>query len=145
ITRSHWEDFRAVAGDPDRPRVLLIRAGKPAAIPWIEKNFPAKPMAFKSKVDPVVGLLFARTRAERDNALAAGHLVLDRLRDAAGMPRHTALPAFVGEGRDPRGQPVRKVFNKAEHPWAQEALIVDSTSLKPFTSDYDLAAVIDPS
>src|SRR5205807_2567097 len=146
ITDSHWQDFCWVACQFGW--ILLVRSGKQAAIPWIKANFPAKPLAFKSKVDPHVGLLFARTEAERQNVFAHGHYVLasSGLQVDKGSPSNPVKKVYVAEDGEAAVVTRRSKaqFNSLDHPWAQDDLIVDSETLKPFTSDYDLGAVIDP-
>jgi hypothetical protein len=87
ITRRHWTEFANYAAA--RGIFLFVRGGKEAAIPWIERNFPGKPLSLSFlKVDPRAGLLFARTPSD------------------------------------------------------QADLVIDGIRIKPFTSDYDLAAIV---
>ena len=39
---------------------FAFRAGKKAAVRWIEQGFPAKPLTLKCRVDPQVGLVDTR-------------------------------------------------------------------------------------
>ena len=108
---------------------LFVRGGKPAAIPWIERGFPGKPLELKIKVDPQSGLLLARDAREREAVFRARHLVLAR------GPR--GLQAV-----DERGQPLGGRTVPAAERWAVEGAVVDRLSGQPFTSDYDIAAVV---
>lgn len=60
-------------------RVMIrVRGGKAAAIPWIERGFPGKPLELKIKVEPRTGLLFAHSAV-----VPAGDF--DYVRDVAGV------------------------------------------------------------
>ena len=127
---AHWQTiltFAAVRG-----YVLAFRAGKKAAVPWIEHGFPAKPLTLKCKVDPRVGLLIAVRPTDREDAERAGYPVLV----AAGVGDFVAKlgtrEAFGGQR-----------FTRAAAPWVQAHLVMDPTTRLPLTSDYDLAAIVD--
>jgi hypothetical protein len=146
ITWRHWQ----ILADYARSRkcVLCIRCGKRAAVPWIERGFPAKSLDFKEcKVDPHVGLLRARTVAERSEAARRGYPVLE-----AASTDPAEFVAKLG-GRD-AFEGAR--FNASNHGWLRLALrrlpsrkpedlklIIDPHRGLPITSDYDLAAIVD--
>jgi hypothetical protein len=105
-----------------------VRGGKEASIPWIERGFPGKPLALKTKVDPALGLLVARDAHDRAQAQEAGHFVVTRGGTGlqlAGARATASLPSG----------PMMAV-------WAREGVVVDGVRRMPFTSDYDLAAVL---
>jgi hypothetical protein len=126
IASAHWEQFRSYAHD--HQLFILVRGGKDASIPWIERGFPGKPLTLKTKVDPALGLLVARDSYERKQALDAGHLVIART--AAGLQ-------LVGA----RGAGSALPMSATMHRWAHDGVVVDGMKKLPFTSDYDLAAV----
>lgn len=129
---AHWHAISAWARN--RGYVLAFRAGKRAAVRWIEQGFPAKPLALKCKVDPRVGLLLAHEADDRAQAERAGYPVLEPVgaAGAAFVARVGAKEAFGGYR-----------FTPAREPWAQARLVMDPASKRPITSDYDLAAVVD--
>jgi hypothetical protein len=128
----HWQVFMAFARF--HGYVICVRAGKRSAVPWIELGFPAKPLALKCKVDRAIGLLVARTHADREDARQAGFPVLDRVPGNASefVARLGAEVAMGGER-----------FNRMVDRWAQSDLVIDPDCGLPITSDYDLAAIID--
>jgi hypothetical protein len=106
---------------------LFVRGGKQSAIPWIEARFPGKPMELGFlKVEPRTGLLWATSSDER-RVFQAGHLVLHRSRTGYRAVGANGMPASTREYRDS---------------WAGAGVVIDARSGLPFTSDYDLAAVI---
>lgn len=121
----HWQ---IVAGYAiESRRVICIRGGKHAAVRWIREGLPGKPLNLSNiKVHEVHGLLIAANEADRTLALEGGHLVL--------VERDGRL---VATGRD--GE--QSVNLKSD--WAHPGLVLDATLKLPFTSDYDLAAIID--
>ena len=125
IALRHWTRFASCA---ERNRLFLfVRGGKPTAIPWIELGFPGKPMELGFlKVEPRTGLLWATSAAERTRVFGTGNLVLDRVA--------SALRA-VG----PSGPAGPRVYTQ---PWAGAGVVIERQYGLPFTSDYDLAAVI---
>lgn len=121
----HWQIVAGYA--TESRRVICIRGGKRAAVRWIKEGLPGKPLNLSSiKVDEDNGLLFAKDEADRTLARDAGHLVLE---NADGR-----LVA-VGKGGE------QSVSLRPE--WEHPGLILDATLKLPFTSDYDLAAIID--
>lgn len=142
ITPGHWEVFRRVAGreiDGKGPWIILVRGGKERCIPWIERGFPAKPAVFdKIKVDPTLGLLRAVDDFQRKIVWAAGHYLLDgspssfkvRTSEFDSKPIESLVP------RNLKGDCHFKI-------WQQQGLVLDHSSCLPFTSDYDIAAIID--
>jgi hypothetical protein len=131
ITRDHWRVVSEFAAD--RGYVIALRTGKKAAVRWIDKRFPGKPLSLKIKVDREVGLLIARDAAERAAAWRAGYAVLEKSGPAEFVAR-------LDGGRDAfRGDR----FSRVRHPWAQDGLVMDPKVRLPLTSDYDLAAVVD--
>ncbi len=144
VTRRHWVTLAHYA--QARRYILGVRAGKPAALPWIEHDFPAKPMHFKKcKVGRAVGLLFARRADERIEAQRAGYPLLEAVPGTAGV--------FIArlEGEAPL---LDARFSLPSHPWLRVAsglasrgsldgLVLHPLRRLPVTSDYDLAAVID--
>jgi hypothetical protein len=127
---AHWQTIRTFAAA--RGYVLAFRAGKKAAVPWIEHGFPAKPLTLKCKVDPRVGLLMAVRPTDHEDAERAGYPVLV----AAGVDGFVAKlgtrEAFGGQR-----------FTRVSAPWAQADVVMDPTTRRPITSDYDLAAIVD--
>ena len=126
IARAHWDALRDYAAS--RALFIYVRGGKEASIPWIERGFPGKPLALKAKVDPTLGLLVARDAHDRAQAHDAGHFVVTRGGaglQLAGARTTTSLPSG----------PMMAV-------WAREGVVVDGARRMPFTSDYDLAAVL---
>lgn len=127
IAPRHWV---AILDYVRRERLyLFIRGGKRAAIPWIERGFPGKPLELKIKVDPQTGLLLARDGKDRDAVFRARHLLLTR--------RPQGFQAV-----DERGTPVGGRTLAASERHAVEGAVVDRASGLPFTSDYDIAAAL---
>lgn len=127
ITEHHWPAIAAYAAH--HRLYIFIRGGKAASIPWIELGFPGKPMTLKFGVDAAKGLLVARSAAERNQVLEAGHLLLVKTPQgwrAAGGHARVTLP----------------LSHPVSDRWAEEGIVVDRATLLPFTSDYDLSAVI---
>jgi len=133
IATAHWEIIRRVSAA--NRHIYVIRSGKSRAIPWIEKNFPGKPKELSAfKVNADTGLL----EAPRDRwsvVFAAGHLVLDQ---AGGG--NWKLVGGGGSARQPQGDPAR-MGEWRRH--AKPGLVIHGESRLPFTSDYDLGAVLD--
>ena len=133
IAGAHWDLIRGVAAA--KRHIYVIRAGKARAIPWIEKNFPGKPRELSAfKVNPNTGLL----EAPRDRwsvVFAAGHLVLDQ---AGGG--NWKLVSGRGSAHQTTEAPAR-IDTWRRH--AKPGLVIQRESRLPFTSDYDLGAVLD--
>ena len=142
IAYHHWCSICEVATAMNR--IIMIRGGKRSAIQWIERNFPGKPMALGFiHVDPEKGLLFARTDEEKQRVFAAGYYVLE-YPQGPGQPFNPAIRQYVAVRR--RGRSVEKLprqYQQVSDPWAELDIVID-TSGKPFTSDYDVAAIVDP-
>lgn len=136
ITGAHWHVFLRFA--TQRKKVVMVRATKPAAIPWIERKFPAKPLEFKTKTDPFLGLLIARTPAELENVKHTGNFV-------EPMPNNMDVRRFVEELVVKRNNPTAKspASRPGTTPKAEAYLVIERNSGLPFTSDYDLSAVFD--
>ncbi|MGH7674931.1 MAG: hypothetical protein ACREMV_06635, partial [Gemmatimonadales bacterium] len=144
ITIRHWLTMAHYA--QARGYVLGVRAGKPAALRWIELGFPAKPPAFKKcKVDRTVGLLFARRADERMEAQRAGYPLLEAVPGAPGQ----FVARLEGQAPLPDGR-----FSLHGHPWLRvvsglaslsslDGLVIHPLRRLPITADYDLAAIID--
>lgn len=138
ISWEHWHEFVEAA---DRLKlVILVRKGKASAIPWIEMGFPAKPLSLKTKVDPATGLLIA-PRSGQASVFAAGHWVL------IGPGPDFRVLQSAGQANPPSISSVAPYLDHCTkcrwQSWARENLVIDARSGLPFTSDYDLAAVID--
>lgn len=133
ITRAHWLVVSEFV--KEKNYVIALRTGKRAAVPWIEQRFPAKPLSLKIKVDRTVGLLIARTPADREHAWRANYPVLE-----AVDPRGTEFVARLAGGREAFP---RERFSRIRHSWARDGLLIDPAAKLPITSDYDLAAVVD--
>ena len=133
IAGAHWDIIRGVAAA--KRHIYVIRSGKARAIPWIEKNFPGKPRELSAfKVNPTTGLL----EAPRDRwslVFAAGHLVLDQ---AGGG--NWKLVSGRGSAHQTTEAPAR-IDTWRRH--AKPGLVIQRESRLPFTSDYDLGAVLD--
>jgi hypothetical protein len=129
IVPTHWNAMQLFARN--KHYVLCIRGGKSASVPWIQQGFPAKPLDLKIKVDPVLGMLLARTQPDRENAWSKGFPVLAAIDGQRGgfVAKLSRETAFQG-----------KQFKQS---WAQIGLVIDPQAQLPITSDYDLAAVID--
>lgn len=144
MTLRHWATMSLYA--QARGYVLCVRAGKPAALPWIAHDFPAKPPAFKKcKVDRAVGLLFARRADERMEAQRAGYPLLEAV---PGAPAEF-VARLEGQPPLPDGR-----FSLQRDSWLRVAsglasrsslngLVIHPVRRLPITSDYDLAAIID--
>jgi len=126
IAARHWTRLAAYAAQ--KQLFLFVRGGKASAIPWIEHGFPGKPMELGFlKVEERTGLLWAVTSDARQRVFDAQHYVLQRV---GGGYR------AVGRAGTPTN--LRTYFE----PWAGAGVVVERQSGLPFTSDYDLAAVI---
>lgn len=126
IAARHWMQISRYASF--QRLYLFVRGGKEAAIPWIEEGFPGKPMELGFlKVEPRTGLLWASTGEEQRQVFQASQLVLRRVGAAIRAVGETGTPA------SPR------VYHE---PWAGAGVVIEARSGLPFTSDYDLAAVI---
>jgi hypothetical protein len=133
ILRSHWNDLVQFARE--RGYVVALRTGKRAALPWIQRGFPAKPLALKTKVCPETGLLIARSEADRQQAQGAGFPVL--------TPTGPNAREYIAQLQGGRTAFAGQTFGSSSHDWARDGLIMDPVRRLPFTSDYDLAAVVD--
>jgi hypothetical protein len=138
MTARHFRIFQDVAAV--REVILFVRGGKKAAIPWIERGFPAKPIFLKAKVDPSLGLLKLGVGESRQAAYHHLCYVVDELPNGKGLvancPEHPFRPSI----------PV----NFRESPWSMlsfsssnlQGLVIQESSMLPYTSDYDLGAVV---
>jgi len=125
IAARHWTQIASYANN--NRLYLFVRGGKQAAIPWIEARFPGKPMELGFlKVEPRTGLLWATASDER-RVFDARQLVLRRVGTSCRAVGAAGTPASPREYREP---------------WAGPGVVIDTRSGLPFTSDYDLAAVI---
>jgi hypothetical protein len=128
FTTDHWNAIRQYASDGKL--YVFFRGGKQAAVPYIERGFPAKPSAIKAKVDATLGLLVV-AEADAGAARAKGFYVID------SVAADGSYVATTAAGNQASG--------KASG-WTPRPLVVMTrvdASLLPITSDYDLAAVFD--
>jgi hypothetical protein len=132
VAQRHWDGFRRYAGLAHV--YLLIRTGPAAAIPWIERGFPARPtdLAFLD-IDDDLGLVVVRRDAQRDRVFAHCHYVLT----PASAPGGVSEGSFIGV--NPRQPPLRVVFRER---WARPGVVIDRRAHRPFTAGYDLLAVL---
>jgi hypothetical protein len=134
IARNHWLSFQRIATQMNK--IILVRGGKEKAIPWIKRGFPAKPLELKIKVDPNAGLLVAQQH-EYSTVFKSGHYVvvksggdyLVERKPASTLPLSQVAPNLQGMC--------------SWTSWVRPGLVLDRESGLPFTSDYDIAAVID--
>lgn len=140
IAHGHWVALCAYAAE--RQMHLLVRGGKEAAIPWIRQQYPGKPMDLGFlKVDPELGLLIA-PEAERPKVFALGHYVLTT---SGGAGNYVAV-----RSRGPHREQLPRTFSESELRHASgrsarlelDGVVVDALTKLPFTSDYDLAAIV---
>jgi hypothetical protein len=129
FTLGDWTVLKAAAVDNNT--VLFFRSGKEAALPWIEKRFPPKPLTLKVKVDREIGLLLAKDPSDKADVGRAGHWVLRKSSRSIGGAFEAYNPS------SPRDAVV-----SIDDDWAREDLVVHSQSRLPITSDYDLAAIV---
>jgi hypothetical protein len=152
ITKRHFGIFQDVAAFGRW--ILMVRGGKPAAIHWINQGLPAKPIFLKAKTHRQLGLLIlpdsergARGDAKKLTGLeAAQHHLCYVVQRAPGPgdgtlvahnPQHpTRETLTVDLGRWPWNDPLLR-----QHRGELAGLVLDESGL-PFTSDYDLGAVI---
>lgn len=145
IAPRHWNDLQEYAARTHL--AVVLRGGKEKAIPWIELGYPAKPLTMKAKVDRKTGLLrcgvigdafdLLKDKEHRQAAFQAGLWVLDP------DPAHPSR--FLARSSERAGLPAA-TFESAQHQWLRAGaagLVVDPHRRLPFTSDYDIAAVVD--
>jgi len=113
-----------MANNPMRFTVY-VRAGKQNAIEWIRRGYPAKPREIKAETDNVIGLVIAKKKEEAEQAIAAGHYV-------------------VQNGKAVNGSTVAPIDALPEWGHMPDGLIIDKTTLKPFTSDFDIGYIANP-
>lgn len=116
----------AVMNDNPHRFIVFIREGKLAGLEWIRRGYPAKPREIKAGTDVVTGLVIAREQKHIDEALAAGHYVVQNKK-----ARNGSVIAEIGENPEWGHMP--------------DGLIIDKKTLKPFTSDFDVGTMVDPS
>ena len=134
ITTAHFTVFKEVATELNY--IILVRRGKPACIPWIERDYPAKPLDISmAKTSESTGKVTCRGPEQVIQAQQAGYYVLQM----AG-PRHE-LRAF-NPLRAPETLPLEYLPNTSEI--NQEGQVIDPLSGLALTGDYDLLGVIDP-
>ena len=134
IAFAHWLSFQKIATQMNK--IIMVRGGKKNAIPWIERGFPAKPLELKIKVDRACGLLVAESH-EHSTVLQAGHYVVVRSGNDYVVKRNLAPTV-------PLSQVAPKLAGMCSYlSWARQGLVLDRKSGLPFTSDYDIGAVID--
>jgi hypothetical protein len=77
IPAKHFDAIAAAAKETDM--ILIFRANKQAAVPWIERGSPGKPFFFKFKSDPQTGILSAKAKDEVELVYEKGYyLVADQ-------------------------------------------------------------------
>jgi hypothetical protein len=134
IAFAHWLSFQQIAIQMNK--IIMVRGGKKNAIPWIERGFPAKPLELKIKVDRATGLLVAESH-EHSTVFQAGHYVLVKSGNDYVVKRNLASTV-------PLSHVAPKLAGMCSYiSWARQGLVLDRKSGLPFTSDYDIAAVID--
>lgn len=116
----------AVMHDNPHRYIVFIREAKLAGLEWIRRGYPAKPREIKASTDVATGLVIAKSQKEIDDALAAGHYV-------------------VKNKRARNGDLVAAIRDNPEWGHMPDGLIIDKKTLKPFTSDFDVGTMIDPS
>jgi len=114
-----------VNNNPNR-YIVFIREAKLEGMEWIRRGYPAKPREIKAGTDKDIGLVVAKTADEINEALAAGHFVVSK-----GSARNGSMVAEIGDAPEWGHMP--------------DGLIIDKNTMKPFTSDFDVGAIIDPS
>jgi hypothetical protein len=123
IIPKHYRIFQLVARLENR--IIAVRNTNPLSAPWIERGFPAKPIAIKAHTSGKTGIVTAANSAEIKAARDAGFYVVDSdgiARNAAGLELQLAAadwPVEVGQ-------------------------IIHAMQKKPLVGDYDLLGVINP-
>jgi len=134
IARNHWIVFQKTAAQMNK--IIMVRKGKESAIPWIEKGFPAKPLDFKIKVDEQTGLLIAVPQ-QYPLVFDAGHSVVSKSGQDYVVQRKSGAATPLAD----LAPPLAGACGYAN--WARPGLVLDGDSGLPFTSDYDIGAIID--
>jgi len=134
IARNHWIVFQNTAARMNK--IIMVRKGNESAIPWIAKGFPAKPIELKIKVDGQIGLLLA-TQQDRPSVLNTGHFLVSKSGQDFVVERKSGPPVPLADVAPPLSGAC------GSSSWAQPGLVLDCDSGLPFTSDYDIGAVID--
>lgn len=133
IARAHFSVFKEVAGELNY--IILVRKGKPACIPWIERDYPAKPLDIAlAKTSEMTGKVTCRGPEQIIQAQQAGYYVLQ----PAGSRRE--LRAF-NPLRAPDQLPAEYPPGTPE--MNEEGQVVDPASGLALTGDYDLLGVVD--
>ena len=133
ITSEHWPILQSAVSELNI--VLLIRAGKPKSVPWIRKKFLAKPKELAAiTTDPDVGLLVAKDGKDESAAKSSGYGIVKK----KGSQWIVELAAPPAGGPPALPEDVLRDLGSS----VREGIVVDATSFRPVTSDYDLAAII---
>lgn len=142
IASSHFSVFGGVARALEC--IIVVRQTKPACLPWIKLDFPAKPSEiWKIKNSARTGLVTcasadpSRYRDQQLHAWQAGHYVLE-----AAEERETRWSLGVKSRGKVRALYARRFEEVLDHPFYgkpyEAGQVIDPDSLLPLTGDYDL-------
>ena len=130
IAARHIKVFQKVAAAKGGlNRIIAVRFTNTKSTKWIERGYPAKPLAVKIKTNKRNGIVTRNadtTDKEVSDALNAGYYIVDEL----GVARNKA-----GKALD--------LPEKTDWP-LQPGQVIDGKQKKPLVGDYDLHSVIDP-
>ncbi len=125
LTPTHYRLFQLAARMHNR--IIAVRNTNPLSTGWIERGYPAKPIAIKAHTSKTTGIVTAANPGEAQAARTFGYYVVD----ADGVARNAT------------GQTLR-LPGQTEWP-LEPGQIIDAQKLRPLVGDYDLLGVIDPS
>ena len=134
ITRAHFNVFKEVA--TELKYIILVRRGKAACIPWIERDYPAKPLDISmAKTSEFTGKVTCTGPEQIIQAQQARFYVLTPTGPSRRLRAYNPLCAPEELALDfPAGTPEMN----------QEGQVIDPSSGLALTGDYDLLGVIDP-
>jgi hypothetical protein len=134
ITTAHFSVFKEVATELNL--IILVRRGKLACIPWIERDYPAKPLDVSmAKTSEMTGKVTCRGPEQVIQAQQAGFYVLQPSGPRRELRAYNPLrtPELLPQEYPP-GTPEANA----------EGQVIDPVSGLALTGDYDLLGVIDP-
>lgn len=125
IPVKHFDAMAAAAKETDM--ILIFRANKAAAIPWIERGAPGKPFFFKFKSDPQTGVLTAQLDDDFKVVFEKGYYVVA----ADGKSAYRLV--MKGGEKITETIPLKNPF------WpVKPNQVIDPKLHKPVVGDYDM-------
>jgi hypothetical protein len=152
MTPAHFEVFRSVA--KQLQQIILVRDTNTQSTYWIGRGYPSKPKELEAlKTSPYTGVVTAKNRFEKEEALSKGFYIVDddgfarrgggwKLPDSFDKPVATNPLTLPNSTRNLTTDIQSSC--RLQGPFRWPGQVIHPLKLLPIVGDYDLMGVFSP-